>query len=63
MMDKIIFIAVVFAFGFLMGLDVQEAKATRETDAQKWDRIEANRSLRRHNEAQYMSCLKSCLKD
>jgi hypothetical protein len=60
-MDKIVFMVCVFAFGFLMGLDVSEAQAKRETDAQKWERLEQQRAARRANEAKYAACLKSCL--
>ena len=60
-MDKIVFMVCVFAFGFLMGLDVSEAQAKRETDAQKQERLDKNRMIRRANEAKYAACLKSCL--
>ena len=60
-MDKVVFVVCVFAFGFLMGLDVSEAQAKRETDAQKQERLEHNRMIRRATEAKYAACLKSCL--
>ena len=60
-MDKVVFVVCVFAFGFLMGLDVSEAQAKRETDAQKQERLEQNRTIRRAAEAKYAACLKSCL--
>jgi hypothetical protein len=60
-MDKIIFGVCIFAFGFLMGLDVSDAQAKRETDAQKQERLENNRAVRRATEARYASCLRSCL--
>ena len=60
-MDKIIFGVCLVGFGFLMGLDVSEAQAKRETDAQKQERLESHRGMRRATEAKYAACLRSCL--
>ena len=60
-MDKIIFGVCLVGFGFLMGLDVSDVQAKRETDTQKQERLEHQRNVRRATEAKYMSCLRSCL--
>jgi len=60
-MDKVVFGVCIFALGFLLGLDVSDAQAKRETDAQKWERLEKHRALRRAEEVRYTSCLRSCL--
>lgn len=54
---------IVFAFtaGFLVGISVPQAEAKRESDAQKWERLEKHRTLRRDTEQKYQACLKTCL--
>jgi len=60
--DKAVFTVCMIGFGFLLGLSVGEASAKRESDAQKWERLDQHRAVRRSNEQRYMSCLKECLK-
>jgi hypothetical protein len=60
-MDKIIFGVCIFAFGFLMGLDVNDAQAKRETDIQKQERLAKHKAVRLETEARYAACLRSCL--
>ena len=60
--DTLIFLTAIFVAGFLTGLSVTPAEAKRESDAQKWERLEKHRGLRRAVEAKYQNCLKGCLK-
>lgn len=61
-MQKTAFIVVfAFAAGFISGLSVTPAEAKRETDAQKWERLEQNRTMRRETERKYQMCLRECL--
>lgn len=60
MTDKIIFGVCLFAFGFLIGLDVSDAQAKRESDSQKWERLEKQRMERRSNERRYEACTNEC---
>lgn len=61
MPDKLIFAVCIFAAGFLTGLSVTPAEAKRETDTQKWERLEKHRGMRRETERKYQMCLKECL--
>lgn len=50
-----------FAAGFLLGISVPQAEAKRESDTQKWERLEKHRSMRRETEQKYQACLRGCL--
>ena len=61
MPDKLILMVCIFAAGFLTGLSVTPAEAKKETDTQKWERLEQNRIIRRETERKYQMCLKECV--
>lgn len=60
MRDKAVFMTAIFGLGFLFGLDVSDASAKRETDEQKWERLEKHREIRRGIEVKYEACMASC---
>ena len=59
--DRAVFAVCLFAAGFLAGLSIPPAEAKRESDAQKWERLEKHRADRRETEQQYQQCLRRCL--
>ena len=62
-MDKYIFFLSLFGLGFIAGLDVNEARASRESDTTKWERIEKLRTERHLIERKYEACVASCLRE
>jgi hypothetical protein len=58
--DKLVGYVTLIGLGFLLGLSVNDVQARRETDEQKWERLQKQREFRRNIERKYEACMYSC---